>query len=279
MFWTRLGTSTGVAESGTVEEIDQFVESDKPAMLYFSSRPIDPNRIDVAQLSSLKTFKMKTYESALTGSFVDLNELKQTLLRDLTRQVHDLKVSQPTNANDSLVRAHDITRLIQDHRRHNISFAEFQRYGDFIGLTSHSSAGKSDPIEPGETGPNGYPVGYTEEGDKVEWVEDEEVPEGKWPHLLRRNDNAILKAQEEFWDKVWWNRHQNWLYRLESGEETLAANQEAVLERAKAAAKRVEDQYGVENLGWDDFQWGLLSGRLSALAWVMGAEWNESLDT
>src|SRR5580704_6972098 len=25
MFWTRLGTSTGVADSGTLEEIDQFV--------------------------------------------------------------------------------------------------------------------------------------------------------------------------------------------------------------------------------------------------------------
>src|SRR6266581_9631463 len=29
MFWTKIGTSTGVAESGTVEEVDQFVASGK----------------------------------------------------------------------------------------------------------------------------------------------------------------------------------------------------------------------------------------------------------
>src|ERR1700676_735052 len=45
LFWTRFGSSTGVAESGTVEEIDQFVASGKPALLYFSNRPIDPNKI------------------------------------------------------------------------------------------------------------------------------------------------------------------------------------------------------------------------------------------
>jgi hypothetical protein len=33
MFWTKLGTSTGVAESGTVEEIDEFVAAGKPALL------------------------------------------------------------------------------------------------------------------------------------------------------------------------------------------------------------------------------------------------------
>jgi hypothetical protein len=47
MFWTKIGTSTGVAESGTVEEIDQFVGPGKPALLYFSSRHVDPNRIDL----------------------------------------------------------------------------------------------------------------------------------------------------------------------------------------------------------------------------------------
>ena len=35
MFWCKLGTDTGVAESGTVEEIDRCVAHNKPVMLYF----------------------------------------------------------------------------------------------------------------------------------------------------------------------------------------------------------------------------------------------------
>ena len=70
MFWTKLGTSTGVAESGTVEEINQFVEQQKPALLYFSNRPIDPGKIDLKQHRKLKAFKDETYRQALVGSHV-----------------------------------------------------------------------------------------------------------------------------------------------------------------------------------------------------------------
>ena len=57
MFWTKIGTNTGVAESGTVEEIDQFVAAAKPVMLYFSRRPIDPNAINLRQQQKLRSFK------------------------------------------------------------------------------------------------------------------------------------------------------------------------------------------------------------------------------
>jgi len=42
---------------------------------------------------------------------------------------------------------------------------------------------------------------------------------------------------------------------------------------------RVEATYGAENLGpYTDFEWGMINGKLSALQWVTGSEW-DFLDT
>lgn len=107
-----------------------------------------------------------------------------------------------------------------------------------------------------------------------------------------RSLTEILEAEREFFDKIWYNRHQYSKYRIETGQikivekETFPISdrkrrpiQRDVWEVAKQAAKRVEEQYGLENLDpWDDFEWGMLNGKLSALRWVLGDEW-DNLDT
>ena len=69
IFWTRIGSPTGIAESGTIEEIERVGNAEKPIMLYFSRIGIDPDKIDLTQIEKLKQFKEKTYPNGLIESY------------------------------------------------------------------------------------------------------------------------------------------------------------------------------------------------------------------
>ena len=145
MFWTRIGSPTGVAESGTVEEIDQFVANKRPALLYFSSRPIDPNKIDLKQHRKLRAFKAATYSSALTGSFASIDELRATLLRDLMSQVRAMKPARPAGRRSKLETAKQLTEMLAMQKQLNISPADIRELlGPICRQASDANQGAND---------------------------------------------------------------------------------------------------------------------------------------
>jgi len=90
VFWTRIGTDTGLAISGTAEEIQQFVDAGKPVMLYFSQSPIDPDKIDIDQFTSLKKFKEKMRVKGLTESYSGPGDFRQKFTRQLALNLTNL---------------------------------------------------------------------------------------------------------------------------------------------------------------------------------------------
>lgn len=83
VFWTRLGTPTGKASSGSVEEIMEHVQAGKPAMIYFSSKPVVLDTVNLDQLSQLKNFKTQCKDLGLIEVFDSPVEFRTKLSKQL----------------------------------------------------------------------------------------------------------------------------------------------------------------------------------------------------
>lgn len=57
IFWTRLGTPTSRAKSGSAEEIQRHVGQGKPGLVYFSRSPAALETVDPEQYQALKDFR------------------------------------------------------------------------------------------------------------------------------------------------------------------------------------------------------------------------------
>lgn len=111
IFWTRLGTPTGVDISGSVEEIKHFIENKKPAMLYFSSKPINPENIDPHQYSSLKDFRDSLKQKGLFFSFNTIQDLKDKFISHLSSLINTFKKSSIYTGKEGQVATEAMTNV------------------------------------------------------------------------------------------------------------------------------------------------------------------------
>lgn len=94
-FWTRLGTHTGKAESGTLEEIEEFRKAGKPVLLYFSSVPVVLDSVDAEQYKKLREFKEQCQKEGLVFKYDDIGNLREQLQRHITSTIDSLEEASP----------------------------------------------------------------------------------------------------------------------------------------------------------------------------------------
>lgn len=90
IFWTRLGTPTPEAESGTVEEIERADNEGKRCIIYFSDREVSPSKTDQKQYKRLQKYKGTLQAKGLTDSYINSEEFKDKVFRHITSAVLEI---------------------------------------------------------------------------------------------------------------------------------------------------------------------------------------------
>ncbi|MGA2618067.1 MAG: hypothetical protein ABSF26_10690 [Thermoguttaceae bacterium] len=111
VFRSRAGSPTGVDESGTIEEIREFMRQGKYVVVYFYEGEIALGSIDPDQLKTINAFKREIERHGITESYKTVDELAAKLPHHLTAIARTLADTSPTrtvsdqDANSSSVTA------------------------------------------------------------------------------------------------------------------------------------------------------------------------------
>jgi hypothetical protein len=111
IMWTRFGTPTSRADSGTVEEFERAYKKLQDGgkvkiMFYFNGAPIPQDRLDIEQIIQVKSFKEKIEKlGAYHWTYCLKEEFSRLLRKHLLRQLHELTntLNRPSSIQKSLV--------------------------------------------------------------------------------------------------------------------------------------------------------------------------------
>jgi PIN domain len=286
-----------------LDEFDRNRDSVKKTMTTSLTERIKAFRKELAAYAEmdyrdqeLRLFDQWSYQVSLSAAMTTRN------FEDIATLLAAGKRLEPTSDERDRVVARALAKTAPCHRQRN-SVADallIEMYTTAIGsagpvdtyafVTSNSddfSSAQGDKRQPHEDLADAFEAEYSTYCLGVEGLEkclrdefgdylDELIHEFDFPDDLRGLDE-ILAAEKELFDKVWYERS------MRHDRELIAEGKRDVLEEhqriAAAGRERVEKTYGVENLGpFDAFDLGMLNGKLSALRWVLGSEW-DFLDT
>ncbi len=146
IFWTKLGTPTGKANSGSVEEIEEFLAKGKPVLLYFSNEPIVAGSIDIEQYQSLKVFRDKCFSEGLVETYNTVDDFREKVSRHLLEIIRRFQGNETKTQPSSTQTSSPAHTISEDTKvgidlSHSISKAydEFEEYKLIINLTNKGS--------------------------------------------------------------------------------------------------------------------------------------------
>jgi hypothetical protein len=89
VFWHRVGTPTGEARSGTIEEIERSVSAQRPVFLYFSQAPV-PMSHEPTQLAAVRKYKSRMQKQGVAFDFPNDHEFRRMVSRHLAAKMSSL---------------------------------------------------------------------------------------------------------------------------------------------------------------------------------------------
>lgn len=90
VFWTHFGSPTGVADSGTEEEIKRGILQKKKVMVYFSDAPVPPSKLDADQFHKINGFRKEYEGKGLYFLFKSQEEFRGIFRQHLAALMNDL---------------------------------------------------------------------------------------------------------------------------------------------------------------------------------------------
>lgn len=152
VFWTRLGSPTGTAPSGTVEEIEKHIAAGKPTMIYFSSVPVRLESVENEQYQALLEFKAKCKARGLIEEYESLTSFRDKFTRQLAQTVIRKLAGEQANVNPVIADQSEILPDLSDAARELLLEASNDPNGVIMQLRtmggSHVATNSREFVEP-----------------------------------------------------------------------------------------------------------------------------------